>query len=53
MLKALEVYDFLIPFDQIEILNHEEDQRDSDILVGKWFKGLFVNLNERQIHNRY
>jgi hypothetical protein len=37
-------YDFLIPFDQIEMIGANS---------GKWFTGLYVNLKPRPIHNRF
>jgi len=52
------VYDFLIPIDQIEILGYQNPEAKNSKtnqpknLIGKWFKGLYVTLNERVIRNR-
>ena len=37
-------YDFLIPFDQIEMIGED---------YGKWFTGLIVNLRPRKVQNRF
>ena len=42
--------DFLIPYHHIEIMGRCENNRN---LVGKWFNGLFVTLQERQVCNRF
>ena len=37
-------YDFLIPFDQIEMIGED---------YGKWFTSLIVNLRPRKVQNRF
>lgn len=43
--------DFLIPFEQIQIVRDELSE--SKILNGKWFNGLAVQLYPRAIHTEY
>lgn len=46
--------DFLIPIEQIEILPQDDNyMQERETITGKWFKGLLVNLSERQIHNQF
>ena len=48
-ISKLIALDFLVPYDQFEIQN----QVDESQIIGKWFNGLYVTLNARNVRSQF